>query len=695
MTEVATADFLLEIGTEELPPKAIDVLAKSLANHLGQAISDAGLSFDRVYYFSTPRRLAVRIESLLTHQQDSIIEKKGPSLKAAFDEKGKPTKALLGFAQSCNAEISDLSQIETPKGTWMIYKSTQHGNTTASLLPTMVIAALKQLPIPKMMRWSDHEFQFVRPVHWVVMLLDKEVIPATIFGKTSGNFTHGHRFLSPEMIQLHHPKEYEETLLSTGHVLADAAVRKANIIKQVDTIAKELNALAILDDALVNEVTNLVEWPLALLCSFDKALLGVPQEALICAMQGHQKCFPITTKAGKLLPYFVTISNIQTDNPKKVVKDNEKVMEARLKDAAFFYENDQNTSLIVHVETLKRITYQKKLGSLYDKTERVRVLASWIATKLNVDQKLTERAALLCKADLVTDMVGEFPGLQGIMGSYYATLSKEPDAVAIALKEVYMPLSAKADLPSTDIGAIVSLADKCDTLVSIMGVGLKPTGDKDPFALRRAALGLLRILVDKQWPLSINELFEQTSHPFESVFDAPSVCDQVINYCLQRLKGLYKQQGISADVFQSVEVVTETLYPFDFDQRIQAVTLFKGLPEAKSLAATNKRVQNILSKNTTASERLSINPKLLQAPAEITLAGAIDNQTKSLTLLAKQGEYYQVLTQLATMQAQIDLFFDQVMVMSDDKKIQNNRLAILMALRDLFLLVADISKLQI
>ena len=687
-------DFLLEIGTEELPPKVTHKLAEALAKNLSQLLINAGLDFSTTHHFSTPRRLAVRIDNLTTQQQDSLLEKKGPSKQAAFAENGEPTKALLGFLKSCHAMIDDLSEIETPKGTWLAFKHIQKGLPVSELLPNMVAEAIKKLPIPKMMRWSDHDFQFIRPVHWIVMLLGETVVPATLFDQESSSFTHGHRFLSPEMIQLKHPNEYEEKLMTQGHVMVKENDRKANIIKQVNNIAKELNASAIMDEALVAEVTNLVEWPTALLCTFDKALLNVPQEALISAMQGHQKCFPITNKSGKLLPYFVTVSNIQSAKPKKVIDGNEKVMEARLKDAAFFYENDQKTKLLEHIETLKRITYQKKLGSLFDKTERIRALAKWLAKKLNVDPKLTDRAALLCKTDLVTDMVGEFPELQGIMGSYYANLNGEPHEVAIAQKEAYMPTSAKSELPTSDIGTIVALADKCDTLASIFCIGLKPSGDKDPFALRRAALGILRILIEKQWPLSLNMLFLTAAKPLKALFDPNAITEEVVAYCIERLKNYYKDQGIGSDVFQAVKSISTDVIPVDFDKKIQAVNAFKALPQAANLAAANKRVQNILNKNDMGKPNANVTPKLLVEPEEKILAGVLTQKEHLLLPLAKKGDYRQILTQLADLQGPVDDFFDHVMVMSEDNQIKNNRLAILYKLRSLFLLVADISKLQ-
>lgn len=695
MTKHQRDDFLLEIGTEELPPKTTNTLAKALADEISLGLNAANLDFTSIEHFSTPRRLAVRVNDLLTLQKTLLIEKKGPAKAAAFDAQGKPTKALLGFLRSANATLDDIQEQETPKGIWLTIQTQKKGHHSDQILPDIVAAAIKKLPIAKMMRWSDRPYQFVRPVHWLVMLLGDKVVPGTLFGHDSTAFTRGHRFLFNDMIQLHHPREYEEMLLTRGHVMANTADRKANILQEVTTIADELNAVAIIDDALLNEVTNLVEWPTALLCTIDQALLSIPDEALIKAMQTHQKSFPVTNKQGKLLPYFITVSNIQSHEPKHVIHGNENVMNARLKDAAFFYDMDQKTPLINHVETLKRITYQKKLGSLFDKTTRIQHLALWLAKQLDINPTQTERAALLCKADLVTEMVGEFPALQGIMGHYYAQLNGEPKAVALALEDAYKPISAKGDLPESDLGALLAIADKTDTLIAIFGVGLKPSGAKDPFALRRAALGLIRILLAKQWPISLNQLFAMAASPLKEKINPEQTCQTVLTYCQERLKAYYKEQGIDTDVFQAVSAVMTDWLPVDIDRRLQAVNDFKHTPKADMLSATNKRIQNILNKNLPSDTAPTIQKKWLDSPQEITLHHQLIETETTLIPLIKDAQYTQVLNTLTSLQGPIDDFFQHVMVMCDDNHIKDNRLALLFKLRSLFLLVADISKLQI
>lgn len=689
---MSVQDFLVEIGTEELPPKALSKLSAAFTKGICEGLSEAGLAYENSISFASPRRLAVRIEALATTQPDKQIEKRGPAKKAAFDADGQPSKALLGFCRSLGIEPGQLEEMETPKGTWLLYKSTEAGQATIGLLNGIVEQALAKLPIPKRMRWGAQRVEFVRPVQWSLMLFGNEVVPGSILGIANGNTTRGHRFHSEGKITVHAPADYEQLLLDQGKVIADFESRKEKIRTGVTEIAHTVGGQAVIDEALLDEVTALNEWPVPLLGNFEERFLEVPAEALISSMKEHQKYFHVVNADGAMLPHFITLSNIESKDPQQVINGNERVIRPRLADAAFFFETDKKTTLEQKREALKPIVFQTKLGTIFDKTERVAQLASKIASAIGSDSALAQRAGELAKSDLVSEMVLEFTDLQGIMGTHYARHDGEHHDVALAIDEQYMPKYAGGPLPSTLTGCALSLAEKTDSLVGLFGINQPPTGTKDPFALRRAALGVLRIIVEKQLPLDLNELITWAAEAYGEL-ENQDVGPQLVDYMLERFRAWYEDEGVSAEVFLSVSARRPTK-PLDFHQRVQAVNAFYQRSEAEALSAANKRVSNILAKQGITDASEDVDSNLLSEAAEKALASTLAELHGRVTPLFDQGDYQSALGELASLQAPVDAFFDQVMVMADDENVRNNRIALLTRLRNLFLRVADISLLS-
>lgn len=688
-----TKDLLLELGTEELPPKALAKLSDAFQQGVESGLNKAELAYSAITAYATPRRLALVISDLQTKQQDRIVERRGPAVTAAFDEDGNPTKALQGFARSCGVDIDNLDTEKTEKGAWLVYKQEQSGAETADLIADILQQSLNDLPIPKRMRWGDLPGEFVRPVHWLIVLFGDDVVPVEMLGVKSDRFTVGHRFHHPEKIRISSPKTYAPQLETEGHVLVEFDARKQAIHGQVNELAAQLGGSAVINPELLDEVTGLVEWPVALAGNFDQRFLELPSEALISSMEGHQKYFAVRAESGALLPHFITVSNIASQDPSQVIAGNERVILPRLSDAAFFWDTDRKQPLAERQQQLKTIVFQNKLGTVYDKSERVAGLAAVIAEKIGGDAELAKRAAMLAKCDLLTEMVGEFPELQGIMGRYYAKLDGEQAEVAEALDEQYLPRFAGDSLPQTKTGQAVSLAEKLDTLTGLFGIGQPPTGVKDPFALRRAALGVLRIIIENNLDVDLIELLQAAVSQFADKLTEKDVSAAVMQYFYDRLRGYTLDQGAKADEFEAVLAVTPSR-PLDFVNRLQAVTAFRQLEQAESLAAGNKRIGNILRKNDAENSSAEIQQDLLQDAAEKALAEKLAQAQADLAPLIAQADYAGVLNYLAGMRETIDAFFDEVMVMADDEAVRNNRLSLLNQTRALFIGVADISCLQ-
>lgn len=687
-----TRDLLVEIGTEELPPTALDRLSLAFMQGIEEGLKSADLSFAEIKRYASPRRLAVQVTDLITAQEDRMVERKGPALKAAYDNSGNPTKAAEGFARSCGVNVDQLEQQETPKGTWLVFHQKQAGQSSAELLPEIINKSLSALPIPKRMRWGSRSEEFVRPVHWAVLLFGDEVIPAEILGQQTGRTTRGHRFHRPDAIEINAPADYLSQLLEQGMVYADMQQRKEIIRKQVMETAAAAGAKAIIDEDLLNEVNALNEWPVPVMGGFDESFLEVPAEALVQAMQGHQKYFPVVAEDGSLRPNFITISNIESQDPSQVSSGNERVISPRFKDAAFFWEQDLKQPLDAHLQRLKSVVFQDKLGTLYDKTQRVAQLAQAIAQQTDSDPTLAKRAAELCKCDLMTNMVNEFPKLQGIMGSYYAAKSGEDTQVAAAMKEVYLPKHAGDDLPVGASGRAIAVADRLDTLVGIFAIGQKPTGVKDPFGLRRAALGVLRILIETPLDLDLEDMLRKAAAGLADKVNADAAVAAVFDYMMDRLKAYYTDRGITADVIDAVLACRPTR-PADFDLRVKAVTEFRKLPEAESLSAANKRIRNILKKS---DEEYPAQPDaaLFQEETEKQLQKKLAELTPVVEPLFAAGDYTQALKLLAALRESIDGFFDDVMVNCEETDLRQNRLALLSSLSAMFLSAADLSRLQ-
>lgn len=687
---MSTHDFLVELGTEELPPKALRTLSEAFAAGVRAGLEKETLGFTAIKAFATPRRLAVLVSALDTQQQDKRIERLGPAVAAAFKADGSPTPAALGFAKSCGVDIADLAQQERDGVVKLAYSSTAPGQATVALLPAIVDKALAQLPIPKRMRWGSSRVEFVRPVHWLVLLFGTEVIDAEILGVNAGSTTIGHRFHHNKPILISRPADYESLLEDKGSVIPDFDKRKALTRKLVLAEAESVGATVVIDDDLLDEVTSLVEFPVALMGKFEEHFLEVPAEALILAMKSHQKCFYLTDTNGTLLPRFITVSNIRSTDPAQVIEGNERVIRPRLADARFFFEMDKQSTLASRSEQLKKIVFQQNLGTVFEKSERVSKLAAHIAADIGGNTEYCTRAALLSKCDLLTSMVGEFADLQGLMGYYYALNDGEPEEVATALNEQYMPRYAGDALPETKTGCVLAIADKLDSIVGMFAIGQPPTGSKDPFALRRAAIGVLRILVERTLDLNLRTAIDTALQNFGSLSVPATTGETVFEFLLERFRAWYMEEGVSAEVFQSV-MTLKPERPLDFHKRIDAVNHFSKLPQSATLAAANKRVTNILAKLDQKAIKSNIDQALLAEPAEKSLYAALTTLQKSVTPLFDAGDYRQGLEQLAVLKDSVDSFFDTVLVMCEDPALQANRIALLSQLRNLFLRVADIS----
>ncbi|VAW76218.1 Glycyl-tRNA synthetase beta chain [hydrothermal vent metagenome] len=690
MTE--TRNLLIEIGTEELPPKALRRLSEAFADGFARALDEANLEAEGIQPYAAPRRLALLVRALPVSQQDREVVRRGPALTAAFDDEGCPTKAATGFAKSCGVEVEQLDQLETPKGSWLSFRAVEKGKTTAELVANMVQQTLAKLPVPKRMRWGDRDEEFVRPVHWIVLLFGDDVIAAPVLGITAGRETRGHRFHHPEPIVLDSADDYVSALKDRGHVLVDYRVRRDVVHQQVLACGQQLGGEALIDEDLLDEVCSLVEWPVAIGGQFDKAFLDVPSEALISSMQDHQKYFPVVDARNTLLPCFITVANLESRDPEQIRRGNERVIRPRLSDAAFFWNQDRKNPLSSHADRLKNMVFQKKLGTLFDKQQRLSKLATTTASLIGGNTAHAERAAQLCKCDLLTNMVGEFPDLQGIMGRYYAAHDGEADAVANAIEEHYLPRFAGDSLPNSTTGQALAIADRLDSLVGIFAIGQAPTGDKDPFALRRAALGLVRLCIEGNLDIDLEALLGKAAAGFEKGIKAGDSIDAVFAYIMDRLRAYYQESGISADLVDAV-LATRPTRLLDFDRRIQACRVFRDLPESTALAAANKRIANILKKTEQAIPE-TIDDTLLVDPAEKQLAEQLASLKPDVLELMDKGDYTPALQQLAGLRDSVDAFFDQVMVMVEDDDIRANRLALLQELGTLFLRVADLSRLQ-
>lgn len=688
----APQDLLIELGTEELPPKALQKLSQAFTAGVVDGLKKIGFEINQVNSYAAPRRLAILIKDIAAAQADREIERKGPALKAAYDADGQPTKAVIGFARSCGVEVGALQQLETNKGIWLVFKATEQGKLLADLIEDIVHQSLAKLPIPKRMRWGNNNVEFVRPVHWLVLMYGENVVDAEVLGLKSSAKTFGHRFHAPAEITLKNAADYSQVLLSQGFVVADFEQRKQKIRQQVADSVKTLGAEAVIDEALLDEVTALNEWPIAVAGEFDEIYLQVPDEALIKTMQDNQKYFPVRDGNGKLKNHFITISNIDSKSPEKVKQGNERVVRPRLADAKFFWEQDQKQPLEAFNAALENVVFQAKLGTLAEKTLRVTKLAELIAQQLKANIEYVQRAAILSKCDLMTNMVGEFASLQGIMGKHYAQKAGEADEVAEALDEQYKPRGASDDTASTTTGQILAISDKLDTLVGIFAIGEKPTGEKDPYALRRASLGILRTIIERQLDLDLKQLIKQSAELLPEKVAAAKAEVEVFDYIIDRLRAYYLDRGVTADVFDAVAAMSPSR-PLDFDKRIKAVSAFGELSEAQSLAAANKRVGNILKKSA-VSDKLKIDENLFSEDAEKDLYQILLALSQKVEPMFDAGDYEAALTQLSSLRDPVDAFFDSVMVMADDEAIKNNRIALLNTMSQLFLRVADLSRLQ-
>lgn len=692
-----TRDILIEIGTEELPPKALPKLSAAFEQGVVEGLAEAGVPADGCVAYAAPRRLALWLKAVPLRQADREELRRGPALQAAFDDEGRPTKAAEGFARSVGVTVDALERLETDKGAWLAYRMQIPGRATAELLPEIVGHALDCLPVPKRMRWGSGDVEFVRPVHWVCMLQGSEVVPATVLGLEAGNTTRGHRFHCPQPLRVAEPAAYAPLLETEGRVLASFAERREAIRAQLLDAAARLGGTVRIDEELLDEVTALVEWPVAIAGNFEERFLDVPHEALILTMQDNQKYFPVVDEEGRLLPHFITIANIESRDPDRVREGNERVIRPRFADAEFFWNQDRRRPLASHLPELEHVVFQKQLGTLADKTRRLVRLSEALADMLGVDVAQARRAAELSKCDLMTSMVYEFPELQGIMGRYYAAHDGEPGEVPRALEEQYLPRHAGDALPATGAGRVLALADRLDTLLGIFAIGQKPSGNRDPFGLRRAALGILRILIEGRLALDLEALLQQAAEGLRSQIEVPDTAvEEAFDFCIERLRAWYLDQGISPQVFEAVRAVRPR-EPLDFDRRIHAVAAFAQLPEAEALAAANKRIGNILRKAAEAGETVpeGVDGSLLKEEAEQALALEVDRVANAVAPLFDEGAYQAALERLAELRPVVDRFFDEVMVMVEDEALRRNRLALLRRLQGLFLAVADIACLQV
>ena len=686
-------DFLFELGTEELPPKSLFTLARALADGIEKGLAAASIKHGELECFATPRRLAVRVHAMADKQPDQEIKRQGPAVANAFDAAGQPTKAASGFAASCGVSVDQLQQVEGPKGRVLMFIGTKKGEPTAALLPGIVKTALDALPIAKRMRWGAGDSEFVRPVHWVVMLLGTTVVECEILGIASGKHSRGHRFHAPNPLAIASPAKYVETL-QKAYVVVDVADRRERIRSGALALAQGSGGQAVIEDALLDEVTALVEWPVPLLGRFDERYLQLPQEVPIATMQDDQRYFPVRDSQGKLRNEFIAVANIESRAPDKVRDGNERVVRPRLADAAFFWDSDRKVPLENRRATLKSVTFQAKLGSVHDKSERVARLAVRIAEAIGADASLARRAAELSKCDLLTLMVGEFPELQGLMGKYYAQHDSEPAEVSAALEEQYWPRFAGDRVPETRTGIALALADKLDTLAGIFAIGQKPTGTRDPFGLRRAALGVLRTILERQLELDLRQLIE-TAVAAQPVEKSPTVAEEVWTYVIERLRSSYLEgeagRAVTTEMFDAV-LASKTQSVLDMDLRLRALERFLKMSEADSLAAANKRIANILRK-APGDLTGAVDTSRLQEGPERQLFEHVLSMERAVNPLFARRDYAQALTQLASLRDDVDRFFDSVMVMAEDADVRANRLGLLLRLRGLFLQFADLSRL--
>ncbi|CAM3948481.1 glycine--tRNA ligase subunit beta [Rahnella victoriana] len=684
--------FLVEIGTEELPPKALRSLAESFAANLTAELDAANLPHGDVKWFAAPRRLALKVSGLHESQADREVEKRGPAVAQAFDAEGKPSKAAEGWARGCGITVDQADRLVTDKGEWLVYRAHVKGESAQQLLPAMIATSLSKLPIPKLMRWGDSDVQFVRPVHTVTLLLGDELIPAKILGIESARTVRGHRFMGEPEFTIDNADQYPQILLERGKVIADYEQRKAIIKQDAEKAAKEIGGIADLSESLLEEVASLVEWPVVLTAKFEEKFLAVPAEALVYTMKGDQKYFPVYDAAGKLLPNFIFVANIESKDPQQIISGNEKVVRPRLADAEFFFNTDRKKRLEDNLPRLETVLFQKQLGTLRDKTDRIQALSGWIAEKIGANVENAKRAGLLSKCDLMTNMVFEFTDTQGVMGMHYARHDGEQEDVAVALNEQYQPRFAGDELPASLVACALAIADKMDTLAGIFGIGQHPKGDKDPFALRRAALGVLRIIVEKNLPLDLQTLTEEAVRLYGDKLTNGKVVDEVVDFMLGRFRAWYQEEGHAVDTIQAV-LARRPTKPADFDARVKAVSYFRTLDEAATLAAANKRVSNILAKSTDVLLD-HVHASVLKEPAELKLATHLVVLRDKLEPLFAAGQYKEALVELAALRETVDTFFDTVMVMDENEAIRINRLTLLSKLRELFLQVADISLLQ-
>ena len=691
-----SADFLVEIGTEELPPKALRSLMEAFGANLEAAIDEARLSHGDVSRYASPRRLAVVVDKLSLSQDDRKVEQKGPPVKVAFDADGNPTPAATAFATKCGTTIDALDRIETDKGEWLVFHAIEQGKAAAELLPDIIERALAALPIPRRMRWGAGDAEFVRPVHWIVLLHGKNVIDASVMGIAAGRDSRGHRFHSSGPVTIDTPGHYLDALENDGYVIADFERRREMVREGVSAAAERAGGKIVDGESLYDEVAALVEWPVPIVGAFDEPYLDLPREVVISTLTGHQRYFPVADDKDNLMPHFVTVANLESKDPEQVIEGNERVIRPRLADAVFFWNSDRKKTLDDRQESLRDVVYQRGLGSVFDKSHRTGRLAAWIAKELGADTSVVERAAALAKCDLVSGMVGEFPDLQGTMGRYYALSSGEPEAVADAIAEHYQPRFAGDALPESLAGQILAIADKLDTLAGVFSIGKKPSGNRDPFGLRRAALGVVRILVERGIDVDVKAMIERAiDEQPDSKIAAHELCSDLYAFISDRMRRYFldRDTGLAVETFEAVMVRQPASF-VDFDRRLAAVQTFARLDQAESLAAANKRIANILRK-AGDPEGLAVTSKLFEFDAERALHSALSNSREKVGPMLEQRRYAEILNELADLRDPVDRFFDDVMVMAEDASVRNNRLALLGELRALFLDVADISRLSI
>ena len=685
-------NLLIEVGTEELPPKALRNLAESFLANFEEELNKAELSFESATWYAAPRRLAINVKQLVLAQADKVVEKRGPAIAQAFDADGNPTKAAMGWARGNGITVEQAERLKTDKGEWLLHQAKVVGVETKSLIADMAQRALDKLPIPKPMRWGSSKTQFIRPVHTVTMLMGSELIEGELLGIKSARTIRGHRFMGVDTLELDHADNYLSALKEQGKVLADYAERKAIIKAGAEAAAAKIGGVADLEDDLLEEVTSLVEWPVVLTANFEEKFLDVPAEALVYTMKGDQKYFPVFDKAGALLPNFIFVTNIESKDPSQIISGNEKVVRPRLADAEFFFETDKKQSLEARLASLETVVFQKQLGTIKQRVERISALAAFIASSIGANKEEAARAGLLSKSDLMTNMVMEFTDLQGTMGMHYARLDGETEAVAVALAEQYKPKFSGDTVPTAPISICVALAEKLDTLVGIFGIGQAPKGAADPFALRRAAIGVLRLCLENNLPLDLVDLIAKAQELHGENLSNDNVAEQVLEFFMGRFRAWYQDQDVSVDVILAV-LARRPTSPADFESRIKAVAHFRTLEQAQALAAANKRVSNILAK-VEGELPATIDDNLLVEGAEKALAAKLNELQPLLAPLFAAANYQEALSLLANLRESVDTFFEDVMVMADDEALKHNRLALLSSLREQFLHAADISLLQ-